>query len=146
MKHFLDLKIDQPCSEEARFWLKCCQLGHKKCVLVAKLQVQCPVITHLVVKDAVNAVKKRSGHSGWFLTATPTMTMVSINHSTVVLTILSATGRAKSYVVGSLSCGFGSLPSVKRYFDVGVGCRLARLSFRVHSFRFFSEKDPNQRP
>ena len=34
--------------------------------------------------------------------------------------IVSVTGRAKSYVFGYLSCVYGGLYSVKRYFDVGV--------------------------
>ena len=65
------------------------------------------------------------------------MTMVSFNHSTVALTILSVTGRAKSYVIGFVTFVFGSLGSVKRYFDVGVVCRLPRLSFGVHSQVFW---------
>ena len=59
--------------------------------------------------------------------------MVSFNHSTVVLTILSVTGRAKSCVFGFRSSVFGSLGIVKRHFDVGVACWLPRLSFCVHS-------------
>ena len=40
------------------------QFGHKQGTLVAKLQAKCLVNTHLVARDDVNAVKRRSAHSG----------------------------------------------------------------------------------